>query len=298
MTTILRRTFLCGGLASVTTSITSRSAMSATGAQLWQKWAVNDPNSRVIVDHQAWGSFLRRYLTEEPDGINRLRYGEVAAVDRQALGRYIEDLSKVPVRTLKPAEQFAYWINLYNALTVTTVLDHYPVASIREISLGGSLLPSFLTGGGGPWQAKLIRIEGDDVALDDIEHRILRPLLKDNRIHYAVNCASIGCPTLMPTPFTAPNLQSQLDRAARLYVNHPRSVRVEGSGLAVSSIYRWYQEDFGGNWQGVLAHLRRYANPATVQLLAPFETISKDSYDWQLNDAATYAKTAQAPERS
>jgi len=271
--------------------------MSAPSAQLWQKWAANDPNSKVVIDHQAWGGYLRRYLAEEPDGIGRLRYGDVSAADRQALARYVEDMSKVQLHALKPAEQFAYWINLYNALTVKTVLDHYPVKSIRDISLGGSLLPNFLTGGGGPWQAKLIRVEGEEIALDDIEHRILRPLLKDNRIHYAVNCASIGCPTLMPVPFTAGNLLSLLDRAARLYVNHPRGVRVEGGGLAVSSIYRWYQEDFGGNWQGVLTHLRRYASPATGQMLAPFETIKTDTYDWQLNDAATYAKTAQAPER-
>jgi len=296
MTPIVRRTFLCGGLALAASSIASRSAKSAPGPQLWQKWAANDPASRVVVDHQAWGNFLRRYLVEEPDGINRLRYGEVSVVDRQALGGYVDDMSKVAVPTLKPAEQFAYWINLYNALTVKTVLDHYPVKSIRDISLGGSFLPNFITGGG-PWQAKLVQIEGDEVALDDIEHRILRPLLKDNRIHYAVNCASIGCPTLMPTSFTAANLQTMLDRAVRLYVNHPRGVRVEGGGIAVSSIYRWYQEDFGGDWQGVLAHLRRYANPATTQMLAPFETIKVDSYDWQLNDAAAYAKTAQAPGR-
>jgi hypothetical protein len=297
MIPIIRRTFLCGSLALAASSVASRSGLSAPGAQLWQKWAANDPNSKVVIDHQAWGGFLRRYLAEEPDGIGRLRYGEVSAADRQALGRYVEDMSKVQLHTLKPAEQFAYWINLYNALTVKTVLDHYPVKSIRDISLGRSLLPNFLTGGGGPWQAKLIRVEGEEVALDDIEHRILRPLLNDNRIHYAVNCASIGCPTLMPAPFTAGNLQTMLDRAARLYVNHPRGVRVEGGGLSVSSIYRWYQEDFGGNWQGVLTHLRRYANPTTGQMLAPFETIKTDTYDWQLNDAATYAKTAQVPER-
>jgi hypothetical protein len=154
-----------------------------------------------------------------------------------------------------------------------------------------------ITGGSGPWQAKLIQIEGEEVALDDIEHRILRPLLKDNRTHYAVNCASIGCPTLMPTPFTPANLQAMLDRCARLYVNHPRAVRVEADGLTVSSIYKWYREDFGDSWQGVLTHLRRYANSTTAQMLAPFETIYADSYDWQLNDAATYAKTAQTPAR-
>ena len=122
----------------------------------------------------------------------RLRYSEVSATDKQALDAYLETLSNIQVQSLKPTEQFSYWINVYNALTVKTVLEHYPVKSIREISLGGSLIPSFITGGTGPWQAKLIQIDGESVALDDIEHRILRPLFKDNRIHYAVNCASIG----------------------------------------------------------------------------------------------------------
>ena len=77
----------------------------------------------------------------------------------------------------------------------------------------------------------------------------------------------------------------------------PRGVRADDGGLTVSSIYKWYQKDFGGNWQGVLAHRRRYANPATAQMLAPFSTIHADTYDWQLNDAATGAKTMQEPER-
>jgi hypothetical protein len=88
-----------------------------------------------------------------------------------------------------------------------------------------------------------------------------------------------------------------LDRAARIYVNHPRGARAEAGGLTVSSIYQWYKEDFGGSWQGVLVHLRQFANSTTAQMLARFETISADAYDWRLNDAATYAKTAQAPER-
>ncbi len=297
MPPILRRSILGGGLALIANAIASRSGISAPAAQLWQKWAANDTTSRVVIDHQAWGIFLRRYLVEEPDGIYRLRYSEVSAIDQHALGRYIENMSNVVVHSLNPGEQFAYWVNLYNALTVKTVLDHYPVKSIREISLGGSFLPNFITGGTGPWQAKLMQIEGEAVALDDIEHRILRPLFKDNRIHYAVNCASIGCPTLMPTPFAAKSLQAMLDRCARLYVNHPRGVRAEAGGLTVSSIYKWYQEDFGGSWQGVLTHLRQYANSTTMQILAPFATIHEDTYDWQLNDAATVGKTMQEPER-
>ncbi len=297
MIRVPRRSVLGGALALIAGSVASRSALSATTPQLWQKWGGNDPTSQVVIDHQAWGTFLRRYLVEEPDGINRLRYGEVSAVDRQALERYIENMSKLVVHSLNQAEQFAYWVNLYNAQTVKVVLEHYPIGSIRDISLGGSFFPSFITGGSGPWQAKLTQIEGEAVGLDDIEHRILRPLFKDNRIHYAVNCASIGCPTLMLVPFTAANLQTMLDRSARLYVNHPRGARAERAGLTVSSIYRWYMEDFGGNWQGVLAHLGRFANTTTAQMLAPFKTISNDTYDWQLNDAATYAKTAQSPGR-
>jgi hypothetical protein len=297
MTPVSRRSVLVGGIAALASSVTAQSAMSAASAQLWQKWATNDPASRVVVDHQAWGNFLRRYLVDEPDGISRLRYGEVSAADRQALTRYVEDLSKVAVHALNSAEHSAYWINLYNALTVRVVLDRYPVASIREVSLGGSLIPDFITGGSGPWQAKLLQIAGEAVALDDIEHRILRPLLRDSRIHYAVNCASIGCPALLPTPVTAANLNAMLERGARLYVNHPRAARAEDGGLTVSSIYKWYRADFGDSWQGVITHLRRYANPSTTQMLAPFETINADTYNWQLNDAATYAKTAQAPER-
>ena len=98
----------------------------------------------------------------------RLRYSEVSATDKQALDAYLETLSNIQVQSLTPTEQFSYWINVYNALTVKTVLEHYPVKSIREISLGGSLIPSFITGGTGPWQAKLIQIDGESVALDDI----------------------------------------------------------------------------------------------------------------------------------
>ncbi len=297
MTPILRRSVLGGSVALIATLRASRAGVSAPAAQLWQTWAENDPNSRLVVDHKAWGNFLVRYVVSEPDGVNRLRYAEASPVDREALSRYLDDMAKVSVRALNQMEQFAYWINVYNALTVKTVLDHYPIKSIREISLGGSIVPDFLTGGSGPWRAKLMKVDGEALGLDDIEHRILRPLFSDNRIHYAVNCASIGCPTLMPTPFTAASLQIMLDHGARLYVNHPRGVRVQAGGLMVSSLYRWYQEDFGGNWKSVLGHIRRHANPATTKMLAPFETVSADSYDWQLNDAATYAATAQAPER-
>lgn len=299
MTDVLRRTMLAGALAFAASPPLAKRSEAAPTAELWEKWRVYNPASRTAVDQSGWAEFLRRYLVEEPDGINRVRYADVSTADKAALARHVEAMARVPVPSLNQPEQFAYWINLYNALTVKVVLEHYPIGSIRDISLGGgSQILDFITGGSGPWGAKLVQIAGEAVGLDDIEHRILRPLMRDNRVHYAVNCASIGCPTLLPKPFTAAGLQQMLDHGARLYVNHPRGVRLAPGGLTVSSIYRWYQPDFGGSWQGVLAHLRQYAAPATAALLTQTQTITGDSYDWRLNDAASYARTAQEPLRS
>jgi Protein of unknown function, DUF547 len=100
-------------------------------------------------------------------------------------------LQTVAISAYHQQEQQAFWINLYNARTVSAVLAHYPVASLRDIRLSGL----FSTG---PWHAKLVTIEGEKVSLDDIEHRIVRPLWKDNRLHDALNCASLGCPNLAP----------------------------------------------------------------------------------------------------
>src|SRR5271166_2051101 len=96
-TLLMRRSVLGGALAVIATSVASRSGLSAPSAQLWQKWSANDPGSRVVIDHQAWGTFLHRYLVEEPDGINRLRFGQVSPGDRQELGRYLENMSQVLV---------------------------------------------------------------------------------------------------------------------------------------------------------------------------------------------------------
>ena len=119
---------------------------------------------------------------------------------------------------------------------------------------------------------------------DDIEHRILRPLWREPRTHYAINCASIGCPNLMREAFTAGNTEALLDAGARAYVNHPRGVTVAGDNLVVSSIYDWFQVDFGGSDKGVIRHLRQYAEPALEARLQRFDSIDDDEYDWSLND--------------
>ncbi|MEW6682885.1 MAG: DUF547 domain-containing protein [Nitrospirota bacterium] len=251
---------------------------SAPQAERWPLWDTSQPESTTRVDHAAWDRFLGSYVVaDHPSGINRVRYADVTAADRKALKTYLAQLQAIKVRGLNRAEQKAYWINLYNALTVDVMLDHYPVASIMEVNISPGLLSR------GPWGKKLVTVEGQELALDDIEHRILRPIWKDPRAHYAVNCASLGCPNLQPKAFTADNTDALLDQAARAYVNHPRGVTVKDGKVMVSSIYIWFQSDFGGDDAGLLTHLRRYADEGLRRQLDGATRISDHSYDWKLN---------------
>jgi hypothetical protein len=200
--------------------------------------------------------FLKKYVvTDHPSGINRVRYAAVTADDKKALGAYLQHLQQADVTRLNRSEQKSYWINLYNALTVKVVLDHYPVKSIRDIDISPGIFSD------GPWEAKLLIIQGRKVSLDDIEHRILRPLWKDNRVHYAVNCASLGCPNLQPDAYTAENTEALLEKGTREYENHARGARLGGDRLRLSSIYDWFQADFGASEEGVLRHLTSMRSP-------------------------------------
>ena len=130
----------------------------------------------------------------------------------------------------------------------------------------------------------MIEVENALLSLNDIEHRILRPIWRDARIHYAVNCASLGCQNLEPTAYDAETMDSSLTEAARAYINHPRGVSIEGGRLYVSKIYTWFVEDFGGDEKGVLSHLRRYANPDLAKKLEAFTASDAYRYDWALNN--------------
>lgn len=254
-------------------------AWAAPSANSWPRWQASDPSSSAHVDHAAWARFLAAYVAPDAAGINRVAYARVSPLDRTALTAYLNVLAAIPVSHLSRDEQRPYWINLYNALTVQTVLERYPVRSIREINTS----PGWFSVG--PWGHKVVTIEGEAVSLDDIEHRILRPIWRDPRIHYALNCAAIGCPNLQQQAFTAANIEVLLEAAARAYVNHPRGVRIDGGRLRVSSIYVWYKVDFGGTDAGVLAHMQHYAEPGLRAGLERLRRIDSDEYDWSLNDA-------------
>jgi hypothetical protein len=232
-------------------------------------------------------ALLARYVTSHADGVTRVRYAawKTSAADMAALDAWIAGAAARAPSAMARAEAFAFWANLYNALTLRVVLARHPVRSIRDIRSEG--VPFDPRGWVGPWRTRLVAIEGRRLSLDDIEHAIMRPSFRDPRVHYAVNCASIGCPNLWPRAFRAATLEAELDAAARAFVNHPRGARANADGtLMVSSIYHWFREDFGGDEAGVLAHLARHAAPPLAATLARGARIGGHEYDWALNDSA------------
>ena len=122
------------------------------------------------------------------------------------------------------------------------------------------------------------------MSLNDVEHGTLRKMYKEPRIHYAVNCASYGCPNLKSTVWTAATLEADLEAAAVAYINHPRGVRVENGKVIASKIFDWYKVDFGGNQAGMLEHFRQYAKGDLASQLSGATKVSKFEYNWDLNE--------------
>lgn len=237
--------------------------------------------SQATVDHSVWDGILKNHLVVGTDGINRLVYAKLKGEPAAAIKRYVKAMEGVPIASLDRPEQQAYWVNLYNAVTLDTVLDRYPVKSIYDVNLKdakGELQD-------GPWKAKLVTVAGVPLSLDDIENAIVRPVFKDPRAHYALNCLSIGCPNLQPVALTGANLEATYEAAARSFVNHPRGISFGVDGkVTASSIYDWFAVDFGG-FGGVVSHLQRYASPGLAARIAGLAAIDVYAYDWALADA-------------
>ena len=179
----------CNGLWSVSLSLWllfASTLHAAPTADLWPRWQKNDPANQQKIDHAAWDKFLKKYVVApHPSGIYRLRYKEVTQDDRRALQTYLSALQQLRISNYSPSEQKAYWINLYNAATVDLILGRYPVASIRDINI----FPGLFTRG--PWGAKLLTLEGEKLSLDDIEHRILRPIWLEHDYDWRFNSPDV-----------------------------------------------------------------------------------------------------------
>ena len=253
------------------------SGYTAPKSDLLIQWQESNETNTTAIDHSQWQAVLDKYLKTHDSNINRVDYKALQADGADQLNDYLDSLFDIDPREYNKKEQFAYWVNLYNAATAALIIENYPVESITKIK--DSILAF------GPWDQQWLEIGDEVLSLNDVEHRILRPIWKDNRIHYAVNCASLSCPNLSPLAFTSQNTEIQLKNLANDYINHPRGVSVINDRLHVSSIYDWYKGDFGNNNQELLEHFLQHADhDLKSQLLNLKNPSYKDDYDWQLND--------------
>jgi hypothetical protein len=231
----------------------------------------NDPASAVAVDNSDFDAVLANLAREDESGVRRIDYAAASEADRAQLARYVASLEAIDPAGLNADEQFAFWANLYNAATLRAVLAAWPVASIRDIKT--------------VWTTPVARVAGRALTLNDIEHGVMRPVYKTPLTHYALNCASIGCPDVPAQALSGDGLAQMLEEAASAYVNHPRGVAIIDDELVVSKIYGWFDVDFGGE-AGVIEHLRKYAAPPLRAALEGRQKIGDYRYDWALNAPA------------
>lgn len=229
---------------------------------------ISDARSDEPVDHGIYAELLRKYVNDGEVDYRGLKEEE------SKLDQYLRVLEVVKPDGLSRDEQFAFYINAYNAWTLKLILGSYPgIKSIRDL---GSIFKS-------PWEKEVCRINGRVLTLDEIEHDILRPRFRDPRVHFAVNCASKGCPPLRPEPYYGKMIDRQLNEMAAAFINNPRYNRIEGGTLYVSSIFKWYAEDFHDD---IIGFFLKYSRDALIDKLE----IDRDririkylTYDWSLN---------------
>ncbi len=247
----------------------------APKSEYWGFWDSSNERNYKSIKHDDWNHILKTYLvTNHPSGIYRFRYGEVSKDDGRRLDSYIAKMSRIDPRGYNRAEQKAYWMNLYNALVVQLVVKNYPVKSINEI---GGLFQR------GPWDKKLATVAGQPLSLNDIEHRILRPIWKDHKIHFGLHCAGVSCPNLQPVAFTGSNVHSMLKQAGRDYINHPRGVELKKGQMTASSMFDWYGDDFADSEKAMMKVFAHYANDRLALYLLGFKGKINYQYDWRLN---------------
>jgi len=239
-------------------------------------------------DHGRWELLLREHVTVVADGkVTQVDYDGFLR-DRDRLKDYLKSLSEIDRSTFdsySPDQQLAFLINAYNSWTVELILTGYPeIESIKDLGL-------FLQS---PWKKKFIPLLGSTRSLDDIEHNLIRGSgrYNDPRIHFAVNCASIGCPPLRAEAYTGEKLQLQLAEAVDRFLSDRERNRLNGQILEISSLFKWYRQDFEKGWHGYQS-LEQFLADHGKSLGLDKQTAGKVRssiigisflpYDWKLN---------------
>ncbi len=225
--------------------------------------------------HDLWDSLLKKYV--DGKGLVNYKAWKASEGDMARLNTYIQQLSTATTKDAPRNVQLAYWINAYNAVTVWGILREYPTSSIRNhtAKLWGYNI----------WKNLKLRVGGSRLSLDDIEHKVLRKA-GEPRIHFAIVCASIGCPRLLAEAYSADKLDEQLNRNAEDFFSDQRKFRwdKDGQRVELSPILDWFKEDFGETIAERLAFCARFAPEESRALLSSGKAkVSYLDYDWSLN---------------
>jgi hypothetical protein len=239
----------------------------------------SEPNRRSLaeVDHTAWNELLRKYVDDK--GLVAYALWKSNSADVQALDDYLTRAGCVDLSKDVPREaQLAYWINVYNALTLKGILREYPIRSVRD--------RASKFGGYNIWKDLLLWVDNRNLCLDDIEHQILRRM-GEPRIHSALVCGAKGCPPLSSQAYSAVNLDEQLTANARRFFARTDSFRVDPNGRTIylSPLLKWYGSDFGATSAEQLRTLRPLLpDRGGAAVDKPGINIRFLDYDWSLND--------------
>lgn len=221
-------------------------------------------NAPCKPDNAVWANLLAKYVNASGE-VDYLGF----IADSTKLNAYLHSLSSCPPhKQHSESEQLAYWINTYNAFTIKLIVQHYPVASIRDIRKVGSV-----------WDMKFFRIGDEQMSLNDIEHQILRKRFKGPRIHFAIVCASRSCPTLRNEPYEALKLEQQLEAQAKQFINDATKNQVSANRLQLSSIFKWFGKDFTTSTT-LVGFIGKYSDLE----FADEPKVSYLDYDWSLNE--------------
>lgn len=216
------------------------------------------------VDHASWDAMLKKYVSPKGN-VNYKAWKQ----DTLPLVAYLKSLSAhAPQKTWTANQKKAYWMNAYNAFTVRLILDRYPVKSIKNI--GGFI---------DPWKIKFFSIGGQRMDLNHIEHKILRVEFNDPRIHVGINCASYSCPRLSNIAFTESNVEAELEKLMKEFVNDPTKNKISAGKIELSEIFNWFEKDFTKNGS-LIDYLNKYANVK----INPKAKKTYLSYNWNLNE--------------
>ncbi len=233
------------------------------------------------VNHSGWDKLLRKYV--DKDGYVNYRSWHASSSDRQELTGYLNQLSRAnPQATTSKDAKLAFWINAYNAVTIHGILREYPTSSIRNHTarLFGYNI----------WKDLQLYVGGRGYSLEAIEHQTLRKM-NEPRVHFAIVCASIGCPRLLSEAYTASKVQQQLESNAKDFFGRSQNFRYDGQGrrFYLSSIMKWFADDFGSGQTTQLRTISKWLPSKAAQTAARAGqgSISYLDYNWNLNDQAS-----------